>query len=112
MNNISRILIRLTSLSVGRIRVFYVVCFDVVDDRARARVAKVLKEYGVRVQKSVFECGSMTGEAFLKMKARLDSCIDDGEDTVRYYLLCRDCLKKMEHSGVGETPDPSTFRVV
>lgn len=91
---------------------FYLVCFDVVEDRARARVVKVLKEYGVRVQKSVFECGNLTGESFLKMKDRLESFIDDSEDTVRYYALCRECLSKAEHSGVGEPPDPSSFRVV
>jgi len=92
--------------------VFYLVCFDVVEDRARARVAKILKEYGVRVQKSVFECANISGEAFLKMRDRLESCIDDGDDTVRYYALCRDCLGKAEHSGVGEPPNPAAFRVV
>lgn len=69
-------------------------------------------EYEVRVQKSVFDCANLSGEAFLKMKGRLESCIDDGEDTVRYYALCRDCLGKAEHSGPGESPDPSSFRVV
>ncbi|TVQ95835.1 MAG: CRISPR-associated endonuclease Cas2, partial [Desulfovibrionales bacterium] len=35
---------------------FYVVCFDIVDDPIRYRVAKALKGTGYRVQKSVFEC--------------------------------------------------------
>ena len=34
----------------------YIAVFDVTEDRERARVAKVLEGYGVRVQKSVFEC--------------------------------------------------------
>lgn len=41
---------------------FYLVCFDVVEDRARARVVKALKDYGVRGQKSVFECANLSGE--------------------------------------------------
>ncbi len=91
---------------------FYLVCFDVVDDRSRARVVKVIKEYGVRVQKSVFECANLTEEKLLKMKGRLEGCIDEGEDTVRYYALCRECLRKAEHSGIGEPPDPAAYRVV
>lgn len=34
----------------------YAVCYDITDDRERARVDKTLKGYGLRVQKSVFEC--------------------------------------------------------
>lgn len=34
----------------------YAVCYDITDDRERGRVDKILKGYGVRVQKSVFEC--------------------------------------------------------
>ena len=34
----------------------YAVCYDITDDRERARVDKVLKGYGKRAQKSVFEC--------------------------------------------------------
>jgi len=91
---------------------FYVVCFDIVDDRARARAAKVLKEYGQRVQKSVFECGVLTEEKFLKLKNRLEDLIDNSEDTVRYYFVCKGCLEKMEFSGIGEAPNKEAYRVV
>jgi CRISPR-associated protein Cas2 len=35
---------------------FYLVCYDIVSDRRRNKVAKLLEAYGLRVQKSVFEC--------------------------------------------------------
>ena len=91
---------------------FCLVCFDIVDDRARTRAAKILKEYGVRVQKSVFECGRLSEEKFLKLKERLENLIDSSEDTVRYYFVCRGCLNKMEYSGIGETPHTKNYRVV
>ncbi len=91
---------------------FFVVCFDIVDDRTRYRAVKVLKSYGGRVQKSVFECPSLSEEQFLKLKTRLDDVIDHTEDTVRYYFLCRECLRKVEFSGVGEAPDVRPFKVV
>lgn len=34
----------------------YVVAYDISDDRERAKVEKILKNYGFRIQKSVFEC--------------------------------------------------------
>lgn len=91
---------------------FYVVCFDIVEDRTRARAAKILKEYGQRVQKSVFECGNLTEEKFLKLKNRLEDLIDNTEDTVRYYVVCKGCLEKMEFSGIGERPSAEAYRVV
>jgi len=91
---------------------FYLVCFDIVDDRARNRVVKCLKAYGERVQKSVFECANLTEEKFLKMKNRLEGLISDQEDTIRYYPLCRGCLKSFEFSGTGVPPEQGKFRVV
>ena len=38
---------------------FFLVCFDISDDRIRYRTVKVLKGFGKRVQKSVFECGGL-----------------------------------------------------
>ena len=34
----------------------YLACYDVSDDKERERVAGVLEGFGLRVQKSVFEC--------------------------------------------------------
>ena len=91
---------------------FCLVCFDIVDNRVRYRVVKVLKAYGKRVQKSVFECVPLTEEQFLKMKEGLEDCIDSTEDTVRYYSLCKHCTTRVEYSGIGEKPDSGTFKIV
>ena len=34
----------------------YAICYDISNDRERSRVEKILKGYGFRAQKSVFEC--------------------------------------------------------
>jgi CRISPR-associated protein Cas2 len=91
---------------------FFLVCFDIADDRIRYRVVKVLKGFGKRVQKSVFECPNLTEERFLKMKNSIDDLIDQGDDSVRFYLLCRGCIRRMEYSGIGGLPDGEIFRVV
>lgn len=91
---------------------FCMVCFDIVEDAARAKAVKVLKEYGERVQKSVFECSNLNEGQFLKMKNRIEDLIDVVKDSVRYYILCRACLIKMEFAGVGKAPDKEVYRVV
>ena len=90
---------------------FYLVSFDIVDDRVRYRAVKIIKAYGIRVQKSVFECAALTEEQFLKMKRRLEDCIDYTQDSVRYYAICRQCLHKVEYSGIGEAPEILPYRV-
>ena len=91
---------------------FYLVCFDIVDDRTRTRAARLLKEYGVRVQKSVFECSLLSEKRFLKMRNRLEGMINSTEDTLRYYFVCKECLGKMEYSGIGKAPDIKDYRIV
>lgn len=91
---------------------FYLVSFDIVADPARARVVRVLKGYGVRVQKSVFECSKLNESQFLKMKTRIEDLIDAGEDSVRYYALCGACLDRVEFTGVGKPPEREAYRVV
>lgn len=90
---------------------FFLVCFDIVDNRSRYRVVKILKGYGVRVQKSVFECANMSEYRFLKMKSDLEDVIDHGEDTIRYYPLCRGCVRNVEFSGTGNRPYTETYAV-
>ena len=90
---------------------FFLVCFDIVDNRVRYRVVKILKGYGTRVQKSVFECSNMTEYKFMKMQSDLEEVIDHGEDTIRYYPLCRHCVGKVEYSGIGILPDTRAYSV-
>lgn len=91
---------------------FYLVCFDIVQDRTRARVVKVLSGYGHRVQKSVFECPRLTEKQFVQMKHRIDDLIDQVEDTVRFYFLCQGCLRKVEWVGFDDGLFNSAFDVV
>lgn len=91
---------------------FYLICFDIVDDKTRNQVAKALKGSGYRVQKSVFECPHLTEKKFLKLKDRLEGLIDANQDSIRYYRQCQACLSEFELSGIGEEPQNEAFRIV
>lgn len=86
-----------------------VVSYDVPDDRRRTRLAHALKDFGERVQYSVFEC-RLTGEQVGRLRKRVVAEIDAGEDRVRIYRFCDDCGEKVEILGEGRvTEDPEIY---
>ena len=82
-------------------RQFVAVAYDVADDRRRARVADILKDFGTRVQRSVFEC-HVTAEERRTLEERILRAIRPSRDLVRVYPLCRACREN-----VRGFPDPS-----
>lgn len=90
---------------------FVVVTYDVVCDRRRNRIANTLKDYGSRVQYSVFEC--ILGERkFREMLRRLRGLIDEDEDSLRVYDLCGACQRKVRVYGLGEVTHDEDIYVV
>lgn len=78
-----------------------VIAFDISEDRHRYRVARTLREYATRVQKSVFEAADLPRATFLRMRSRLEREVDPGTDSLRYYVLCAACVQRIEHHGAG-----------
>ena len=91
---------------------FYLVCYDISDNKARYRVVKALKGFGVRIQKSVFECPDLNEKQLLDLQGKMEALIHHGVDSVHYFRLCRACLKEVEWTGIGRKPEKEKFRVV
>lgn len=86
---------------------FVIVSYDITNDRRRNKVAKALKDFGIRVQYSVFEC-RLPPRELKKMKQKVAAIIKDDEDSVRIYQLCEPCAGRVEILGQGSvTEDPS-----
>lgn len=77
-----------------------IVSYDVSEPKRLAKVAKIMKDYGERVLKSVFEC-NLTDSQFQHMKDRVDSEIAHMEDSVRFCFVCGKCVGNVEVSGLG-----------
>lgn len=75
------------------------------------RVAKVCKNHGQRVQKSVFEC-LVDPAQWAKLRARLVEEIKDDEDSLRFYFLGSNWRGRVEHVGVQTSYDPEGPLVV
>jgi CRISPR-associated endonuclease Cas2 len=65
------------------LRMYLVVSYDIHDDKRRNRIHKVLKNFGERIQFSVFEC-DLTKEQLLRMQHALKRIIkEEDQDSVR-----------------------------
>ena len=82
---------------------FVVVTYDISDSKRLYRVAKEMKNWGVRVQKSVFEC-LLSESDYLKMRKNIERLIKKEVDSIRLYILCKKCIERIEY--IGATPPP------
>jgi len=90
---------------------FVMISYDVVDDKKRLKLMKLLKDYGSRVQKSVFEC-NLSPKTYGQIKAGVEEIINKRKDRVRYYRICKGCIDKIEISGWGEVTEEEEFVVI
>ncbi len=72
--------------------------------RRLRRVAQACEDYGVRVQKSVFECQVGQTE-WASLRDRLLREIKAEEDSLRFYFLDEKAVQRTEHHGVGKPLD-------
>ena len=81
------------------------VVYDIAHPRRLQRVAKIMEDYGVRVQKSVFEV-TLDTLRLKEMKARIEAEIEPEEDGVKLFPMCVKCAGTVEVIGLGVYIDP------
>jgi CRISPR-associated protein Cas2 len=82
---------------------FIVISYDIPDDRRRTKVMKTLKNYGRHVQYSVFECELKT-EDYQRLRQKLKELVDLQQDSIRFYVLSQEDLKKRRIWGAERSP--------
>ena len=80
---------------------FYIISYDISDTKRRNEISDILKDFGVRVQYSVFEC-LLTQDQFLVLLGRLRAQIDPTTDSLRCYRLCQSCVDEIVVVGRGD----------
>ena len=90
---------------------FVMISYDVVDDSKRLKLMKFLKDYGTRVQKSVFEC-NLSPALYERVKDEVEKIVNKRKDRVRYYRMCGGCEDKVEIFGWGEVTEDEEFTIV
>lgn len=84
---------------------------DTISESGQKRlrqVAKICKDYGIRVQNSVFEC-DVTETQYVRLKAALSDAMDSQLDSIRFYHLNKNdnrrvvTLGKMTSYNINDT---------
>lgn len=93
----------------GRMQ-FILVTYDIENDRRRTKIHKVLEGFGIAVQFSVFEC-FVDEEDYALMRMKLQKLLDANHplDSIRYYVLCRNCVERVDIDGNRDFEIQSPF---
>ena len=77
----------------------YVIAYDVVSSRRRTKIMNALKNRGLRVQYSVFEC-ELDRQRLEELKSELRGLLNLRTDSLKVYPLCEKCFFQAESMGV------------
>lgn len=72
--------------------------------RRLRRVAKACRDFGQRVQFSVFEI-EVEPAQWVALRARLEGLVDLKQDSLRYYFLGANWRRRVEHVGAKPNDD-------
>jgi len=67
-------------------RISYLVCYDIADDKRLRKVFKIMRGYGDHLQFSIFEC-QLTSMDLVRLRSELGSIIHHKEDQVLFVNL-------------------------
>ena len=70
-----------------------------------------LKDYGLRVQYSVFEC-ELDEQQYAEMLETVQRIIVPEEDSLRSYMLCNRCKQARQAFGIARITDPPEVFIV
>jgi CRISPR-associated protein Cas2 len=100
------------AVSMSEKRQWYLVSYDVRDDKRLRLVAKQLKGYGSRIQLSVFRC-RLKAKGIERLKWELTKIMAP-EDDLLIIGLCEKCADKVSRRNVDERwrEDISMYEIV
>ena len=87
----------------------YLIAYDIADAKRLRVTAKICKDYGFRVEYSVFEC-DLNMERLDKLLSELKAVINIKEDTILCYPICSACEKRIRRLGnIRDTPKKELY---
>ncbi len=88
----------------------FIVAYDIPDDGTRTLIADELKNWGRRVQYSVFEC-DLNDKRARQMEKQLSKLVS-GSDSIRIYRVCEVCRNRsVTMGGKPIAIDPDYYQV-
>jgi len=76
----------------------YLFCYDIANTYKRNQISTMLEQFGLRIQKSVFQC-DVSAEKAEELKKALINLIEKKEDSLLFCPICDACLEKVHIIG-------------
>lgn len=89
----------------------YMLCYDISDPKRLQKTAKTLENFGLRIQKSFFQC-EIPEQKMEELKQEVLKIIHRQEDSFFIYPLCTDCSRKATGDGTGELLKIKPFEIL
>jgi CRISPR-associated protein Cas2 len=89
----------------------YLFAYDITDNKRRIAISKELEKFGVRKQKSFFQCDISEDKAEM-VKEILLNLMDKKSDSLIFYPICSDCLEKAVLLGKGSLLEELQFEIL
>jgi len=89
----------------------YMICYDISNPKRLRKTAKVLENFGIRIQYSFFQC-EIKKNLLQKLTRRVLVEIDLNEDYFFIYPLCEDCSRKPLTDGTGSVIKIEAFEII
>lgn len=90
---------------------FYVIAYDIPDNKRRTKLHNLLKGFGVWNQFSLFEA-HLDSQRFNKMLSIINKIIKKDKDNIKIYYLCKDCFSKIVSIGNAEVTEEKKVIVI
>ena len=87
-----------------------IISYDIKSDKIRTKLAHKLKDFGPRVQLSVFEA-DVTEKELKRLKELLTEIKLENDDSIRLYQICENCFKKVKIWGSGEVTKDKEYYI-
>ncbi len=91
-------------------KLFYVIAYDIADDKRRTKIHNLLSGYCAWTQYSLFE-GYLTAKQRIALEARLRELLNEEKDSLRLYPLCAVDVEKVLTLG-SEPPEEEEVYIV
>jgi CRISPR-associated protein Cas2 len=94
---------------------WYLICYDVRDDKRLRKVAKHLEGYGTRMQYSIFRCW-LSDVQLQRLRWELTVMVDPVDD-IMFLPICSRCLEGLEvtHASINRPnwpQEPKSHQIV
>ena len=92
-------------------RAFYLLAYDITNDKRRSKIARLMESLGERVQGSVFEAW-LNAVELEKLVKKAMKVMNEREDSLRVYTVCATCRPRLKVYGQGRPTPPPVVTIV